>query len=53
VRLVDAAVTWTALSALVTPLVGLHLARRRVEMRSEELVTTALSDRGTAAALDL
>jgi hypothetical protein len=52
-RLIDAAVTWTAVSALVTPFVGQLLARRGVELLPEELVTGPLSDRASAAPLDL
>jgi hypothetical protein len=52
-RLVDAAVTWTAVSTLVTPFVGQLLARRRVEMSPEDLVASHLCDRASAAPLDL
>jgi hypothetical protein len=53
VKLVDAAVLWTALSALVTPFVGQLLARRRAEVWSDDLVTSPLGDRASAAPLDL
>jgi hypothetical protein len=52
-RLVNAAVLWTAVSALVTPFIGLCLARRRVEVRPDELVTTSMADRASAVPLDL
>jgi len=52
-RLIDAAVTWTALSALVTPFVAQLLARRHVEVWPDELVTRPLGDRASAAPLDL
>jgi hypothetical protein len=52
-RLVNAAVLWTAVSSLVTPFIGFHLARRRVELWPDELVTTSMPDRASAAPLDL
>jgi hypothetical protein len=52
VKLIDAAVIWTALSALVTPVVGQLLARRRAQVWPDDLATGPLVDRALAAPLD-
>ena len=49
--LVNAAFIWTAVSALVAPVIGNQLARRRVELSTDGLVT-ALSERALTAPPD-
>ena len=49
--LVSAAIIWTAVSALVAPVIGNQLARRRVELLTEGLVT-ALSEHALTAQPD-
>ena len=50
--LISAAVIWTAVSALVAPVIGNQLARRRVELSPGGLVTAALSERALATPPD-
>jgi len=48
---INAALVWTAVSALVAPVIGNQLARRRVELPPEGLVT-ALSEHALTAPPD-
>ena len=47
--LISAAAIWTAVSAVVAPVVGSQLARRRVELHPDGLATTTLGDRALTA----
>jgi hypothetical protein len=50
--LINAALIWTAVSAIVAPVIGSQLARRRVQLIPEGLVTATLREHALTAPPD-